>query len=115
MPARGEIELGRSCTARFFTRPQQVRHDRKSRLMSARYRMRPLSPGGRVQIVAPSGPFDVADFERGVELLRARYDVRYAPHITERAGYLAGSDARRKDELLAAIEDPEIDAIVTAR
>jgi muramoyltetrapeptide carboxypeptidase len=82
--------------------------------MSA-FRMQPLRPGARIQIVAPSGPFDLDEFERGVARLRARYDVRYEPQIAERAGYLAGTDDRRARELLAALHEPEVHAIVAAR
>ena len=69
----------------------------------------------RVQVVAPSSPFPADEFERGIERLRARYDVRYDPAILERSGYFAGSDDRRAEELLAAIADDEVHAIVAAR
>lgn len=55
------------------------------------------------------------DFERGVERLRARYDVRFASSIGARHGFLAGDDARRRDELTRAIDDPELDAILVTR
>jgi muramoyltetrapeptide carboxypeptidase len=83
--------------------------------MSARFRMHRLSPGARIQVVAPAGPFDVAEFELGVARLRTRYDVRYDAGILERAGYLAGSDDRRTAELLGALRDREVQAIVAAR
>jgi hypothetical protein len=50
-----------------------------------------LRPGGVVRIVAPSGPVPREAFEAGVELLRARYDVRFdETAIFARAGFLAG-------------------------
>lgn len=69
----------------------------------------------RIAVVAPASPFPVQDFELGVARLRQRYDVRYDPAIVERAGYLAGSDLRRANELARAIEDPHVDAILAAR
>jgi muramoyltetrapeptide carboxypeptidase len=69
----------------------------------------------RIQVVAPAGPFDAADFARGVERLRARYDVRHDPAILDRTGYLAGSDERRGRELLAALQDDSVHAILAAR
>ena len=80
--------------------------------MSSSFRSHPLRPGMRVQVVAPSSPFPADEFERGIERLRARYDVRYDPAILERSGYVAGSDDRRAEELLAAIADDEVHAIV---
>ncbi len=74
-----------------------------------------LAPGARIALVAPSGPFDREGLERAAERLRARYDVRYAPGIFERKGYLAGPDARRREELLAAVADPDVTGIVAAR
>lgn len=76
----------------------------------------PLAPGDHVALVAPSGPFDRAAFERGVTLLRDRgYVCRYDDGIFGRDGYLAGDDARRAGELLAALADPRVKAIVAAR
>jgi muramoyltetrapeptide carboxypeptidase len=69
----------------------------------------------RIQVIAPASPFPIDEFERGVARLRQRYDVLYDPGIVERAGYLAGSDARRVSELLRAIEDDRVHAIVAAR
>lgn len=74
-----------------------------------------LRPNGVLAVVAPSGPFDVPAFERGLERLRARYRVRCDPSILARHGYLAGDDARRLREMTDAIEDETVDAIVCAR
>jgi muramoyltetrapeptide carboxypeptidase len=74
-----------------------------------------LRPGDRIHVIAPAGPFDVARFERGVSRLRERYEVVHHPTITERTGYLAGSDRRRTDELRAALQDEGARGIVAAR
>ena len=77
--------------------------------------MRPLSPGKRIHVIAPSSPFDAADFERGIARLRQRYDVHHDPDILRRAGYLAGTDEQRIAELLGALQDDGVDAIIAAR
>ena len=76
---------------------------------------RPLSPGSRIAIVAPSGPFARDRFEQGVKILEQRYEVSFDAGIFDRKGYFAGSDERRLSELAKAIRDPAIDAIVCAR
>jgi muramoyltetrapeptide carboxypeptidase len=83
--------------------------------MTAALPLRPLSPGMRIQLIAPSSPFPREDFALGVAKLEARYEVRYSAAICERSGFLAGSDDRRAAELLEAIEDDSIHAIVAAR
>lgn len=47
--------------------------------------------------------------------LRERYEVTYGEGLLARKGYLAGDDARRLEELRAALVDPAVDAIVAAR
>jgi muramoyltetrapeptide carboxypeptidase len=54
-------------------------------------------------------------FAAGLEILRARYDVRFDDGVFAREGYLAGSDERRLGELAAALADPDARAIVMAR
>ncbi|MSP25636.1 MAG: LD-carboxypeptidase [Myxococcales bacterium] len=74
-----------------------------------------LAPRSIVRVVAPSGPFDPALVWRGLGWLAERYRVRFDRGIFERAGYLAGSDARRRDELASALEEPDIAAILCSR
>ncbi len=76
---------------------------------------RPVRPGARLAIVAPSGPFDRERFEAGLAVLRSRYEVGFDEGIFSRTGYFAGADERRLEELREAIRSPEIDAIVCAR
>jgi muramoyltetrapeptide carboxypeptidase len=47
--------------------------------------------------------------------LSRHYRVTYDPNILARTGFLAGSDARRRVELQAAIDDARAAAVVTAR
>ena len=54
-------------------------------------------------------------FERGVARLRTRYDVSFDPGVTTRTGFLAGDDDRRRAELVAALDDDAVDAVVAVR
>lgn len=76
---------------------------------------REVRPGSTLAIVAPSGPFDRERFEQGLAILRGRYEVVFDEGIHARTGYFAGSDERRLSELIAAIRNPAVDAIVCAR
>jgi muramoyltetrapeptide carboxypeptidase len=74
-----------------------------------------LSPGDPIRVIAPSGPVPREAFAAGIDILRARYDVRYDDGVFARDGYLAGDDERRLHELAAALADPDARAIVMAR
>jgi muramoyltetrapeptide carboxypeptidase len=59
---------------------------------------------------------DPEAFEAGAQRLRGRgFEVIASDGVLSRAGYLAGDDARRADELMGWIADPSVDAIVCAR
>lgn len=66
-------------------------------------------------VVAPSGPFERSHFERGAELLRPLFDLRFDEGLFSRDRYLAGSDQRRAAELQAALDAPDAAAILVAR
>lgn len=69
-----------------------------------------------MRVVAPSGPFEVESFLRGIALLEARYTVEWDRALLGRSeGFLAGSDRVRQEELQAALNAPEVDAIWMAR
>jgi muramoyltetrapeptide carboxypeptidase len=74
-----------------------------------------LAPGDPIRVIAPSGPVPREAFAAGIEVLRARYDVRHDDGVFAREGYLAGSDERRLAELGAALADTDSRAIVMAR
>ncbi len=75
----------------------------------------PLRPGSSIRVVAPSSPFDRTLVRAGMAWLGHRYRVRFDPGLFERTGFLAGDDGRRRDELNAALNDPDAHAIVAAR
>lgn len=74
-----------------------------------------VRPGDTIAVVAPAGPVPREGFLTGLALLEARYKVRWSEALLEREGFLAGSDDRRAAELQAALDDPDVRAIVCAR
>jgi muramoyltetrapeptide carboxypeptidase len=50
-----------------------------------------------------------------LEVLRARYRVKLRRDVFSRAGFHAGSDQRRGEELAAALADPEVKAVLAMR
>ena len=74
-----------------------------------------LRAGDPVRVVAPSSPFEARLAWRALGWLSQRYRVRYSRRIFERQGFLAGDDARRRDELWQALTEPGTKAIIAAR
>jgi muramoyltetrapeptide carboxypeptidase len=76
-----------------------------------------LREGDGIAVVAPSSAFDRDRFERGVRALQEMgFEPRFGEGVFARhAGYLAGPDTRRLDELLRTLRDPSARALVLAR
>lgn len=74
-----------------------------------------LERGSRVRVVAPAGPFDRTLALRGMGWLAQRYRVEFDWGMFSQAGFLAGSDERRRNELEAALREPGLGAIIAAR
>jgi muramoyltetrapeptide carboxypeptidase len=74
-----------------------------------------LRPGDRIAVIAPASPFDRPSFEAGLRVLAERYRPVVDEGCFARTRYLAGDDARRLDELTAALGDDTVKAIVAAR
>src|SRR6185437_389931 len=74
-----------------------------------------LRPGDLIAVVAPSSPFEHVLAWVGLGWLATRYRVRFSRGLFARTGYLAGSDERRREELVAALTDPEVRAVLAAR
>jgi muramoyltetrapeptide carboxypeptidase len=74
-----------------------------------------VRPGDRVAVIAPASGFDRPSFEAGVAVLSARYRPTFSEGIFSRHRYLAGDDARRLSELVAALADREARAVFCAR
>jgi muramoyltetrapeptide carboxypeptidase len=76
-----------------------------------------LKPGAKLYAIAPSGAVrDPAAFQPGLELWRSRgYDVQLAEGWDDRYGYLAGTDAGRRQQFATALQDPDCDGILCIR
>jgi len=78
---------------------------------------RPVLPGARVAIVAPSGPFRPEKVEPARAALTAR-GIRAGPGPASAApedGFLAGPDERRLASVVDALGDPDVAALWAAR
>ncbi|MDH3259274.1 MAG: LD-carboxypeptidase, partial [Deltaproteobacteria bacterium] len=78
--------------------------------------MRSLGKGDRVAIVAPASPVEETLLECGRAVLEAQgLLVEWTETILTRSGYLAGTDARRAEELNYFLARDDIRAIFVAR
>jgi len=75
-----------------------------------------LRPGDVVMLASPSGPTRPERVARGVELLNHwGLQVRLAPNVYARTGYLAGTDDQRLADLNHALRDPEVRGVLCTR
>lgn len=74
-----------------------------------------LRAGDTVAVVAPAGPVPGDRLRAGLDLVAGRYRVKVADDILRSDGYLAGDDERRADELMGALADPDVRAVIAAR
>lgn len=77
----------------------------------------PLKPGDLLRVIAPSGCLrEFEAFKQGVEIWRSRrYRVELSAGYDGRWGYLAGTDADRRQQLADAWNDPNCQGILCAR
>jgi muramoyltetrapeptide carboxypeptidase len=68
-----------------------------------------------VAVIAPASGFERAAFDAGLAVLARRYRPRYTAGIFSKHRYLAGEDARRFEEPMAALADPALKAVFCAR
>ena len=78
--------------------------------------LRALRPGDAVALVSPASPLDADKLTTVSALLMEEgYRVRAFPHALDRAPYLAGTDADRAADLMAAFDDPDVAAVLCTR
>jgi muramoyltetrapeptide carboxypeptidase len=76
----------------------------------------PLRPGDCIAFVAPSSPFEIEKYYHASSILESRgYRVAPGKNILLKRGYLAGTDAERAEDLIHAILDPDVSAIMCIR
>ena len=69
-----------------------------------------------IRIISPSGAIDPAFIDGATERLRAwGYEVTEGRHARERWGRFAGTDEDRLADLVEALHDPSVDAILCSR
>ena len=77
---------------------------------------RALKAGDTIGIAAPSSPFDRAKFLKGVHALeKLGFKAHYRPDIFDQNRYLAGTDARRAEELADLFRSKQVAAVMFAR
>lgn len=78
--------------------------------------LNPLKQGDRIALVAPSSPFEAEKFHQVCRLLQARgYELSPGQHLFRRKEYLAGTEEERAEDLIRAITDPSISAVICVR
>lgn len=75
-----------------------------------------LQPGMTVAVVSPSSAIRSDNYSAGLQHIKdLGYEVLEAPHLFDKHGYLAGTDAARAADLDWAFSDPRVDAIICSR
>lgn len=72
-----------------------------------------LKPQSRIALCSPAGGVGERRLAEGVAWLESQgYCPRPMPHAADDCGYLAGTDADRASDLMMALLDPTVDAIL---
>lgn len=76
-----------------------------------------LSPGDTLGIIAPaSAPPDPKNVDRAVAVLeKLGYQIKLAPNVSKRLGFLAGTARERASDLMRMFADKKVDAILCVR
>jgi muramoyltetrapeptide carboxypeptidase len=84
--------------------------------MSPMIKPKALRKGDAIGVVVPAGPLNRERIDRALSRVRDRgFRVKTYGDIYRSRGYLAGEDATRANELIAAFADPETSAVWCAR
>lgn len=76
----------------------------------------PLTPGDTIAVCSPAGAVDTAKVEGMVGVLTARgWNVRVMPHALGSEGNYSASASNRLEDLRAALNDPDVRAIICSR
>jgi muramoyltetrapeptide carboxypeptidase len=77
---------------------------------------RALAPGDRLAVVAPSSPFDRAEFDDGIaEIRRLGFEPVYDDSVFARSSYVAGPPALRAGAIHHAWDDPATAGVIAVR
>src|SRR3954468_18534696 len=84
--------------------------------MTAVIKAKGLRRGDAISVVAPAGPVNRERMVRAIARIEERgFRIKMHGDIFRSRGYLAGDDATRADELMAAFSDQETTAVWCAR
>lgn len=76
----------------------------------------PLRAGSTIGVCAPAGPVGAEELEVGIAWWQEQgYQIRRAPNLGRREGYLAGTDDERLSDLCGLLRDRDVRAIFPAR
>lgn len=77
---------------------------------------RPVSYGGLIGVVSPSGPVERGALEAGLARLHAfGYRTLSGEHVLDQRGHLAGDDEARAADFHRIWANPEVEAVICAR
>lgn len=75
-----------------------------------------LKSGDTIAVISPAAPSPPEKLQVGKLYLEGLgYKVKLMPHAADKKAYLAGADEERASDLMAAFQDPEVNAILCAR
>ncbi len=75
-----------------------------------------LRRGDTIGIVAPAGPANLEELEKGVRRLeRIGFRVILGKSVKKRARYMAGTDEERAADLMRMFQNPDVRAVLCAR
>src|SRR3954470_17028006 len=84
--------------------------------MTAVIKAKGLRRGDAISVIAPAGPVNRERMGRALARIEERgFRIKMHGDIFRSRGYLAGDDAKRADELMAAFSDQETTAVWCAR
>jgi muramoyltetrapeptide carboxypeptidase len=84
--------------------------------MTSIIKPKPLRRGDAIGVVVPAGPVNRERIDRALARVTERgFRIKTYGDIYRSRGYLAGDDATRADELMAAFSDPDTSAVWCAR
>ncbi|MBM3325795.1 MAG: LD-carboxypeptidase [Calditrichaeota bacterium] len=77
---------------------------------------KPLKAGDLIKVISPAGPAEPKLVEAGMRRLRTwGYRVEAGQYAFDKNGYFAGSDANRLSDLLSALMDADVKAVICSR
>ncbi len=75
-----------------------------------------LHPGDRVGVIAPAGPVNPEELEKGLIVLeKMGFKPHVGKYVYEKNHFVAGTDEQRAEDVMAMFKNPDIKAIFCAR